>query len=142
MDKIKIKFAGMDENAGALLVQFSTPDAPQNIDEAPMYPFFPWQFQSDDIEKLLPHIAVFGQGILGHQQQQQQHKFTPEQKGKFSLLIGTDRVTEIQSVAQPNPTTPYDPNTQDASVQIDNLRCTILEILAEEGLIPGAVKKA
>jgi hypothetical protein len=141
MNNIKIKFAGMDESSGALLVQFSAPDAPQNIDDTPLYPFFPWQFESDDIEQLLPHIAAFGEGILTQQQQQQQHKFTPEQLAKFSPLIGTNRIAEVTPLQQTGGAhVPYDPNSQDSSVHVDQLRCTILEILAEEGLIPGAVK--
>lgn len=146
MQSICIKFAGIDEISGALLLQFAAPENNATIDQSTIYSFHPWQYAAENIEQLLPYMANFGYEVLLAQQQAHppEHQFTTQQFEQYSKLIGTQRSIEIDVAAVPIKTgsdNQYNPDSlANPNSQVDQIRCIVLEILAEEGLIPGRVE--
>lgn len=145
MEKICIRFAGVDQNSGAIFVQFSSPEQVATIDQSTIHAFFPHQFESQEIDKLMPHISAMGRVALEQQQAVQfNHQFTQAQLDEYSQLIGTCRSVDVDAsitVPQVEPPALYGlDGSANPNGQVDQICCIVLEILAEEGLIPGAIQ--
>lgn len=144
MSSIYIKFSGLDENSGVIFLQFATDETLLQIDKSTIHGFFPSQYNTHDVEKLIPLMAEFGHQMLNQQAAINKNKFSQEQVAKFNQLMGTTQVVPINSslsqitTAQANQ---YDlESSQNVNGQVDQMRNIVLEILAEEGLILGKVK--
>lgn len=143
---IHIKFTGIDEASGAIFMQFATDETLPAIDQQVMHGFFPSNYDKDNIEDLLPEMARFGQQLLVQEIETQQNKFNATQVAQVQKLIGS--VKSILLEGDPSAELPVDASgnqynidsTQNANGNIDQMRNVVLEILAEEGLIKGAVK--
>lgn len=146
MENICIRFAGMDQNTGALFLQFSKPESVATIDQSTIHAFFPYQYDTNDTETLMQHMAHTGQMLLQQQQDiQNNHQFTQAQVDEFSKLIGACHTIEIDASVEPvkieNAGLSVLETANNPSGQLDQVRCIVLEILAEEGLIPGGINK-
>lgn len=145
MENICIRFAGVDQSTGALFLQFSTPENLVTIDQSTIHAFFPHQYETGDLEILTKHMAQMGCMLLQQQQEVQNlHQFTQAQIDEYSKLVGSCRTVQVDSSA-PAVRSDYAGATiletiNNPSGQFDQLRCVVLEILAEEGLIPGGIK--
>jgi len=144
LSSIYIKFSGLDENSGVIFLQFATDETLLQIDKSTIHGFFPSQYNTHDVEKLIPLMAEFGHQMLNQQAAINKNKFSQEQVAKFNQLMGTTQVVPINSslsqitTAQANQ---YDlESSQNVNGQVDQMRNIVLEILAEEGLILGKVK--
>lgn len=149
MSHIHIKFCQIDAISGAIFVQFATDEQLHMIDQQTMHGFFPAEHGTDDIEKLMPEIAKFGQQMLSQEAEVQQNQLNQTQVANFQPLIGTVRSMPIDtpsadagdisgSVSGGNQ---YSiDSTANINGNVDQMRNIVLEILAEEGLIPGEVK--
>jgi hypothetical protein len=145
MENVCIRFAGIDENSGALFLQFALPENISTIDQSTIHAFFPHHYETKIIEELIPHMAAFGHSILGQQQlNQPAHRFSEQQLAEYSKLIGTSRSVEINQEAlsvKQGPASQYNPDgSSNPNSHVDEFRNIVLEILAEEGLIAGSVK--
>ena len=148
MENICIRFAGLDENSGALFLQFSKPEDAAIVEHATIHAFFPHQYQETSLEKLMPQMAAMGKMLLDQLQvnQQTQRQLSQVLVDEFSNLIGTNKTIAVEAIpsvltGKSERNSIYglsEDNTP--KVLVDEVRCIILEILAEEGLIAGSVK--
>lgn len=144
MNTIHIRFSGIDENSGAIFLQFATDETLHLIDQNTMHGFFPSQHKTHEISELLPLMAEFGHQMLTMQSVQNENKFTQDQLNSFNQFIGTIQTVPVNPLLT-NTTSgqdnPYDlDSTKNPNSQVDQMRNIVLEILAEEGLIAGKVK--
>ncbi|HSI44077.1 MAG TPA: hypothetical protein VK949_07005 [Methylotenera sp.] len=144
MSNIHIKFSGLDENSGAIFLQFATDETLHLIDQSTIHGFFPSQYHTHEINELIPFMVELGHQSLTQQASINQNKFTPEQTTKFNQLIGTIQAAPGNLAATQLPMVQgnqYDLNSgMNPNGQVDHFRNIVLEVLAEEGLIPGKVK--
>ncbi|MFV1922204.1 MAG: hypothetical protein ACMZ63_06350 [Methylotenera sp.] len=147
---IHIKFSGIDEASGAIFLQFATDETLHMIDQQVMHGFFPSEHnKAGDIEQLLPEMARFGQQMLMQQIQTQQNKFNPDQVSQVQQLMGKVKTVSVEAdtaagdmaLSNVGSSQQYNIDSmQNANGNIDQMRNIVLEVLAEEGLIKGAVK--
>lgn len=144
MSKVHIKFSGLDENSGAIFLQFATDETLHLIDQSTIHGFFPSQYNTHEIEELIPFMAEFGHQMLNQQAIINQNKFSVEQMDKFNQLIGSTQAVPVNSILPQAATSQDNQYSLDSSKnpnsQIDQFRNIVLEVLAEEELIPGKVK--
>lgn len=144
MNKVHIKFSGIDENSGAIFLQFATDETLHLIEQSTIHGFFPSQYKTHEINDLLPLMAEFGYQMLSQQTAINENKFTQDQANSFNQLIGTIQAVPVDSLpTQPSSEQGNQYNldsTKNPNSQVDQMRNIVLEILAEEGLILGKVK--
>ena len=144
MSNIHIKFSGLDENSGAIFLQFATDETLHLIDQSTIHGFFPSQYHTHEIEELIPFMVELGHQSLTQLASINQNKFTQEQATKYNQLIGTIQVAPVNATATQLPMlqgNQYDLNSNmNPNSQVDHFRNIVLEVLAEEGLILGQVK--
>lgn len=144
MSKVHIKFSGIDENSGAIFLQFATEENLDLINQSTIHGFFPSQYRTHEISELLPFMAEFGHQMLMQQAAINVNKFTAEQANNFNQLIGTTQAVPINSASPSNLIgldNQYDlDSNKNPNSQVDQMRNIVLEMLAEEGLILGKVK--
>ena len=149
MENICIRFAGLDQNSGALFLQFSKPENIVAIEQTTIHAFFPYQYEvTGGIDQLVPYMASMGKMLLDQLQvnQQTQRQLSQVLVDEFSNLIGTNKTIAVEAsssvlTGKSERNSIYglsEDNTP--KVLVDEVRCIILEILAEEGLIAGSVK--
>lgn len=144
MSNIHIKLSGLDENSGAIFLQFATDETLGLIDQSTIHGFFPSQYKTYEMNELLPLMAEFGHQILKQQSSLNENRFSQDQVIGFSSFIGTTQLVPIsslpfQSISGQDNQYNLDSNKNPNS-QVDHMRNIVLEILAEEGLILGKVK--
>ena len=147
MENICIRVAGVDQNTGALFFQFSAPENVKTIDQSTIHAFFPHQYETDDIDALMKHMAQMGHMLMQQQQEiQHDHQFTQAQVDEYSRHIGTYRTIEVDPSMQPvkmeHTGLTVLESASNPGGQLDQLRCIVLEVLAEEGLIPGGIDQS
>jgi hypothetical protein len=144
LSDIYIKFCSIDEISGIVFLQFANEDTLSTIDNSTIHGFFPSQYNTFEINELLPLMAEFGGQMLVQQESINQKKFTTEQVNSFSQLIGTMKSVPIPSMPSHMPVVDGSQYSLDSNKnpngQVDQIRNIVLEILAEEELIPGKVK--
>ena len=144
MNTIHIRFSGLDENSGAIFLQFATDETLHLIDQNTMHGFFPSQYKTNEINELLPLMAEFGHQMLAQQSVQNENKFTQDQLNSFNKFIGTIQAVPINPLLTQSTSgqdNPYNlDSTKNPNSQVDQMRNIVLEILAEEGLILGKIK--
>jgi hypothetical protein len=148
LSNIHIKFCQIDNMSGAIYLQFATDDTLHMISEQAMHAFFPSQYESDDIEKLLPEIARFGQQMLNYQKEAHKNQFSPKQMEEYQKYLGNMRSValddntelEVAGLFTSASDKQYVIDATNTNKNVDYMRNVVLEVLAEEGLIPGRVK--
>jgi hypothetical protein len=141
MQQIHIRFCSVDEQAGVIFLQFATDESLPLIEQSTMHGFFPAQHQTFDMEALLPLMAEFGRQVVMQQEAINQNSFTADQANQFKQLVGSTKAVPISDFTTGQSADLYNvAPIQSSNVQIDQMRNIVLEILAEEGLIPGALK--
>lgn len=144
MENIHIRVVSIDELAGLIFLQFATDETLPMIEQSTMHGFFPAQYPKSSLDELFGYMAEFGRQILEQQVQVQQNKLSAEQVSVFESLLGqikAVKVPDFQSALDAGGEGSYNPDgPSNTNGQIDQFRNLILEVLAEEGLIPGGVK--
>jgi transcriptional regulator of heat shock response len=144
LSNLHIKFSGLDEKSGAIFLQFASDDTLHLIDQSTIHGFFPSQYNTHEIEELIPYMAEFGSQILNQQTSISQNQFSQEQVIKFNQLVGITKVVPVTSAPTQVPAgqaNQYDlDSNKNPNGQVDHFRNIVLEVLAEEGLILGKVK--
>jgi len=142
--RIHIRFAGLDEANGLIFLQFSFTEDLATIDQSTIHGFSPNNYKVDSFDQLIPHMISLGHNFLKQQALVADNKFNKEQLHEYGKLIGTNITCDLDnnlSPDDPNETNLYNSDMRNnPNSQIDEVRCIVLEILAEEGLIPGGIK--
>ncbi|WP_124553704.1 hypothetical protein [Methylophilus methylotrophus] len=144
MSNIHIKFSQIDEYSGAIFVQFATDESLHMIDQQTMHAIFPRQYGSDDLEKIMPEIAKFGAQMLIQQNETQKNQFSREQVEDYQKYLGSIRSVSLEngpaaSLGMKSMEYNID-SSANINANVDEVRNIVLEILAEEGLIPGGLR--
>lgn len=144
MSNIHIKFSQIDEYSGAIFVQFATDESLHMIDQQTMHAIFPRQYGSDDLEKIMPEIAKFGAQMLIQQNETKKNQFSRELVDEYQKYLGSIRSVSVDSRAGDAFVTQNLEYSIDSSANVngnvDEVRNIVLEVLAEEGLIPGGLR--
>jgi hypothetical protein len=144
LSNIHIKFSQIDEYSGAIFVQFATDDTLRMIDQQTMHAIFPKQYGSDDLEKIMPQIAKFGAQMLVQQNEAKKNQFSKEQVEGYQKYLGSVRSISLENGEAGSLETNSIEYSIDSKANIngnvDEVRNIVLEILAEEGLIPGGLR--
>jgi hypothetical protein len=114
------------------------------IEQATIHSFFPHEYKVENFEQLLPYMAQMGKMFLVPHSigELNQHQFSELQMAEYSQFIGQNKIldwdlAELPIQEQPNNIYAHE-NTKTPKVTVDEMRCIILEILTEEGLIAGS----
>lgn len=144
MSNIHIKFSRVDESSGAIFVQFAKDESLHMIDQQTMYAIFPNQYGSNDLEEIMPQIAKFGVQILRQQNEAKKNQFSQEQVEEYQKYLGSIRSVNLgdeEADSSGGKSMEYNIDSGlNINSKVDEVRNIVLEILTEEGLIPGGLR--